>query len=130
MNSPDDSEITYLTANELYSINEEVTGELPYVRDRHSLQYAARRPYIMVFGQEQFPTLLEKAAALMDSLAHNHLFGDGNKRTAIRAVTMFLEANGVQPAWSEADAMEFVLSVAKGEQTVETILAWLEQNTK
>jgi death on curing protein len=129
MNSPDDSEIIYLTANDLYSINEEVTGELPHVRDRHSLQYAARRPYITVFGHEQFPTLLEKAAALMDSLAHNHLFGDGNKRTALRAVTQFLEWNGVRPAWGETDAMDFVLSVAKGEQSVESIVTWLEQRT-
>lgn len=129
MNSPDDKRIIYLTVNDLFNINEEVTGELPFVRDHHSLHYAARRPMIRLFGEEQFPTLIEKAAALLDSLAHHHLFADGNKRTALRAVTLFLEANDVRVLWSETAAGEFVLSVARGEQDIGTIAAWLEQHT-
>jgi death on curing protein len=133
-NSPDDNEprksITYLTANDFYSINEEVTGELPFVRDRHLLLSAARRPMLQLFGQEQFPTLLDKAAALLESLARHHLFVDGNKRTAIRAVTLFLEANDVRPIWKAQEEYDFVLSVAKGEQEIPAIVAWLRANTR
>jgi death-on-curing protein len=133
-NSPDANEprksITYLTANDLYNINEEVTGALPFVRDRHLLLSAARRPMLQLFGQEQFPTLLDKAAALLESLARHHLFVDGNKRTAIRAVTMFLEANDIRPNWQAQDEYDFVLSVAKGEQELPAIVAWLRANTR
>jgi death-on-curing protein len=125
MNSQDDKPIIYLTANDLYDINAQVTGALPFVRDRNMLQYAVRRPRLSLFGEPQFPSVLDKAAALMHSLAYHHLFADGNKRTAIRAVTRFLELNKIQPIWDEGTEYEFVLSVAKGEQTTDSIAEWL-----
>ncbi|MCU0512853.1 MAG: type II toxin-antitoxin system death-on-curing family toxin [Anaerolineae bacterium] len=132
MNSPDDDSppVYYLTVNDLFLINETVTGELPYVRERHSLHYAVRRPTLWLFGQEQFPTIIDKAAALMDSLAHHHLFVDGNKRTALRAVTLFLEKNRWQPAWEHQAACEFVLAVAQGTQTLADIADWLHRHTR
>ncbi len=130
MNSQDDKPIIYLTANDLYDINAQMIGELPFVRDRNMLQYAVRRPRLSLFGEPQFPSVLDKAAALMHSLAYHHLFADGNKRTAIRAVTRFLELNGIQPNWDERTEYEFVLSVAKGEQTTDSIAAWLGQHSR
>jgi death-on-curing protein len=128
MNSPR-AEIVYLTTNDIYNINAAVTGDLPFVRDRHLLHSAAHRPMLRLFGQEQFPTLLDKAAALLESLAYHHLFADGNKRTAIQAVTLFLEQNGIQPRWDAVTEYAFVLSVAKGEQTTQSIAAWLAEHT-
>src|SRR5688572_15827723 len=93
MNLSDNRRIEYLTASDLYNLNDEVTGGHTYVRDVHLLNSAAKRPAIVVFGEEQFPTLIDKAAALLHSLAYHHLFADGNKRTALRAVTLFLEKN-------------------------------------
>jgi death-on-curing protein len=142
MNSPhDDSEhghgqhdsshsVVYLTANDLYNINEEVTGRIPFVRDRHLLLSAERRPRIMIFGEEQFPTLYDKAAALLHSLAYHHLFVDGNKRTAIRAVEMFLEANDLHPIWHSREEYDFVLRVAQGQVDVEEISSWIEGHTQ
>ncbi len=43
---------------------------------------AAKRPALVLFGETQFPTLLDKAASVLHSLAYHHLFADGNKRTA------------------------------------------------
>lgn len=129
MNSQNDRPIIYLTANDLYDINAQVIGDLPFVRDRNMLQYAVRRPRLSLFGEPQFPSLLGKAAALMHSLAYHHLFADGNKRTAIRAVTRFLELNGIHPNWDEPTEYEFVLSVAKGEQTTDSITEWLRSHS-
>lgn len=140
MNSPhDDSEhdghefshpIVYLNVNDLYNINEEVTGKVPFVRDRHLLLSAERRPRMMVFGEEQFPTLYDKAAALLQSLAYHHLFVDGNKRTAIRAVEMFLKANHLHPTWQTREEYDFVLRVAQGQVDIPEISAWIEAHTR
>lgn len=121
--------VIYLTANDFYNINEEVTGQIPFVRDRHLLLSAERRPRLMIFGEEQFPTLYDKAAALLESLAYHHLFVDGNKRTAIRAVEMFLRANGLRPEWQGREEYDFVLRVAQGRVSIEEISAWIETHT-
>jgi death-on-curing protein len=121
--------ILYLTVEDLYAINEEVTQAVPYVRDRHLLFSAVNRPRLSFYGQPQFPTLHEKAAALLESLAYHHLFADGNKRTALRAVTKFLEINGWQPTWSEQGEYDYILQVAQGTQSLEQIAAWLRAHT-
>ena len=117
--------VHYLTVSDLFNINDDVTDGNPMVRDVHLLNSAAARPAIMLFGQAQFPTLLEKAAALVESLAYHHLFVDGNKRTAVRAVTAFLELNGWRVTWRFEDEYPFVLEVAQGKHDVPAIAAWL-----
>ena len=119
-----------LSANDLYNINEEVTGMTPFVRDKQLLYSAVRRPYLILFGVEQFPTLLDKAAATMHSLAAHHLFQDGNKRTALRATQLFLEANGISPIWTDKAAKQFVLEIARGIVEIEVITAWLIEHTQ
>ncbi len=127
MNSKNDKgpSVRYLTVSDLYNINFTVTGGDTFVRDIHLLESAAKRPSIVLFGQPQFPTIIDKAAALMHSLAYHHLFADGNKRTAVRATTYFLELNGYTPTWNENEATQFVLEVAQQEQEVADIVAWL-----
>lgn len=115
-----------LSAGDLYNINEEVTGYTAFVRDQQLLRSAVQRPFLILFGEEQFPTLTEKAASIMHSLAAHHLFADGNKRTAVRATELFLEANGMSAAWTETDIHAFVLQIAKGELDVPEIAIWLE----
>ncbi len=124
------AEISYLTPAEIYAIAEEVLGRKPDVRDRHLLRSAAARPTLRAFGQEAYPTLLDKAAALLHSLAAHHLFYDGNKRTAARAVVVFLERNGLRPAWSAAEAYDFILEIAQSRHTVESVAAWLAAHTE
>jgi death-on-curing protein len=119
-----------LTINDLYNINSEVTGRMPFLREHQLLQSVAARPYIVVFGEEQFPTLIDKAAATMHALAAYHVFVDGNKRTAVRATRMFLEANGIRPIWSEDEIREFVLRIAKGEIDLDGVKTWLHDHTE
>jgi death-on-curing protein len=130
MNSQNDKgpSVHYLTVSDLYNINFTVTGGDTFVRDIHLLESAAKRPSIVLFGQPQFPTIIDKAAALMHSLAYHHLFVDGNKRTAVRATAYFLERNGYTPTWDEDEAETFVLEVAQQEQEVADIVAWLNDH--
>lgn len=122
-------DIHYLTPAEIYEIAEQVLGRKPDVRDRHLLRAAAARPMLTAFGQEAYPTLMDKAAALLHSLAAHHLFFDGNKRTATQAVIRFLRRNGVRPLWTDAQAYDFVLEIAQSQHEVETVSAWLAAHT-
>lgn len=131
MNSPNDKRpLRILSAGDLYHINEEVTGYAAFVRDQQLLRAAVRRPYLILFGEEQFPSLYEKAAATMHSLANRHPFADGNKRTALRATQLFLEANGLCPQWDAQQAAQFVLRIARGEVEVPEIAEWIEARTR
>jgi death-on-curing protein len=133
MNSQNDNHVDpehILSANDLYNINSEVTGHAPFVRDHQLLRSAVRRPYLILFGEEQFPTLIDKAAATMHSLAAHHLFSDGNKRTAARAAQLFLEANDIQTTWSDSEIETFVLQIAKGDIDVESVAEWLTSHTE
>ncbi len=118
-----------LTANDLYNINGEVTGRMPFVRDYQVLRSTVARPYIVVFGEEQFPTLIDKAAATMHALAAHHVFADGNKRTSVIATRLFLEANGVQPTWTDDEGRDFTLRIAKNEADLDAVRAWLAHHT-
>ena len=124
-----DNNMVYLTPADLYDIAKEVLGRKPDVRDRRLLQSAAARPFLQAFGTEAYPTLMDKAAALMHSLAAHHLFYDGNKRTATVATTRFLTANRYRPTWEDEQLYEFVLGIAKHQTEVETIAEWLREHT-
>jgi death-on-curing protein len=128
MDSPD-HDIHYLGPAEIYEIAEQVLGRRPEVRDRHLLRSAAARPMLHAFGQSAYPTLMDKAAALLHSLAAHHLFYDGNKRTATQAVIRFLADNGYQPAWTNEEIYDFVLEVAQNQHNVEAVSAWLNEHT-
>lgn len=65
------------------------------VRDRNLLESAAAIPFQTAGGQEAYPSIMQKAAALFRSLIANHPFQNGNKRTAVLATDMFLAANDV-----------------------------------
>ncbi len=70
-----------------------------------------------MYGEEAYPSIWEKAAALLQSLACNHGFVDGNKRTAWVAAMAFLDQNGhlLEPGFSQQAAEDLVLAVATGE---------------
>jgi death-on-curing protein len=121
--------VNYLSPVEIYEIAEQALGRKPDVRDRHLLRAAAARPMLVAFGQAAYPTLIDKAAALLHSLAAHHLFYDGNKRTATQATIRFLDENGLEPAWNEHDIYQFVLEVAQHQHSVDSVAAWLAEHT-
>jgi death on curing protein len=120
---------TYLSPVEIYEIAEEVLGRKPDVRDRHLLRAAAARPMLTAFGQAAYPTLFDKAAALLHSLAAHHLFYDGNKRTATQATIRFLRENGQEPRWDDHEIYDFVLEVAQNQHDVDAVARWLAAHT-
>jgi death-on-curing protein len=125
----ENQDIRYLGPADIYEIAEQVLGRRPDVRDRHLLRSAAARPMLRAFGQAAYPTLMDKAAALLHSLAAHHLFYDGNKRTATQAVIRFLADNGFEPTWSDEEIYNFVLEIAQSRHDVEAVSTWLSEHT-
>ena len=124
----------FLTVDELIYVNEQLHSEVPLhkilqgrqkVRDMDLLEAAVGRPMQTVFGEDAYPTLAEKAAALLHSLARNHPFADGNKRTATIAAIFMLQVNGLRVQWDAQDALQQILQVAEGRRTPVEFAAWL-----
>jgi death-on-curing protein len=124
----------FLTVDELIYINEQLHSEVPVhkilqgrqkVRDMDLLEAAVGRPMQTVFGEDAYPTLPEKAAALLHSLARNHPFADGNKRTATIAAIFMLQVNGLRVKWNAEEALHQILQMAEGQRTPGDFAAWL-----
>ncbi|KUN59692.1 phage killer protein [Streptomyces canus] len=84
------------------------------VRDAGLLESAVHRPSASMFGQEAYADLFDKAAALLQSLAINRPFIDGNKRTAWVSCVAFLAMNDVQLRPDVDAAERLVIAVATG----------------
>lgn len=102
------------------------------VRDYGLLESALARPKASVFGQDAYPDVWQKAAALMESLARNHALVDGNKRIAWYATWVFLQINGhrLRADFDVDEAESFVLALCQGQldvpKTAEALRAFRE----
>ena len=111
----------HLTVEDLLSIAEEILGA-PAVTDIGLLDSAAHRPQASVFGQDAYPTIHEKAAALLDAVVRHHALVDGNKRLAWAATVVFYDLNGLDLKPPSVDeAVELVVAVAAGHMELEKI---------
>ena len=106
--------VDHLSVEDLLEIATGILGEV-LVRDLGGLASAAGRPRMTVFGAEAYPTLAEKAAALMHSLARNHPLVDGNKRLAWAATRVFRLLDGTDLRMPVDDAERLVVGVAAGQ---------------
>lgn len=122
----------YLTYSELIFINgkvlndERIMSGTTKVRDIDLLLGSEQRPQASAFGQDAYATLTEKACVLMHSLARNHPFKDGNKRTATLALLMILEVNGARVVWDESEALGRIIALAEGRSEWEIMAQWLQ----
>jgi len=103
-----------------------LAGEPP-VRDLGLLESAISRPQASYLGEQLYPTVALKAAALMHSIAKNHALVDGNKRLALSGMHTFLWMNGYRLTMTNDEAFVFTKQVASGAiDDVETIAAAID----
>jgi death on curing protein len=122
--------VIYLTLDEILRVAERALGPDFVVRDHGLLESAVARPATSVFGQDAYPTLEDKAAALLHSLARNHSLVDGNKRLALAGVIAFYGVNGRRLTLTNDEAYDLVIGVASGVlDVVEGIAAILRDGT-
>lgn len=103
-----------LDLDDLLHIAERVLPEVG-VRDAGLLEAAVARPRASAFGEEAYPTVHEKAAALLHSLARTQALVDGNKRLGLASVIAFYGMNGFRLTFTNDEAYELVVAVAAGE---------------
>lgn len=100
------------------------------VNDPGLLDSALHRPRSTVFGDEAYPGLAQKAAALLESLVVNHPLLDGNKRLGWLATVVFLGLNGVALDAPDDDAYDLVINVAQGraryQQIAQRLSEWMQ----
>lgn len=106
--------IRHLSLDDLLRIARAAIAAEVVVRDAGLLESALARPRTTVFGEDAYPSLHLKAAALLHSLARNHPLLDGNKRLAWAATAVFLGINGHRVVAGQDEVVDLVIAVAAG----------------
>ena len=122
--------IVTLSAAQLAALHSELMkafGGRGGLRDRGALEAAAARPGMTFDGEDLYPDLAAKAAALMHSLVVNHAFVDGKKRVGAAAAELVVEVNGYRLRADDSDLESVAFSTAKGELSAEALAIWFRQ---
>ena len=114
--------VEYLSAEDLVELARRLLGDPPPIRDMGLLGAAAARPQASAFGEDAYPDIWTKAAALLHSVVNNHPLVDGNKRLGWLATAVFLELNDASVSTAANDAVcNLVMTVASTDLTVDDI---------
>jgi death-on-curing protein len=119
---PDESfdvPVEYLTLRDLLGLVKALN--VGPVRDLGLLDSSVHRPRSSFAGQQAYPTVRAKAAALMHSLVCNHALVDGNKRLGLPATVVFLRINGLELDVDDDEAFDLTMSVAAGQLSADDI---------
>ncbi|GAA4907940.1 type II toxin-antitoxin system death-on-curing family toxin [Mucilaginibacter defluvii] len=100
------------------------------VREDSLLESALSRPFATFDGIDLYPTAIDKAAAIFESLIINHPFMDGNKRIAYVMMEILLRLDGLYLHPSETEKYKFVISASTGETRFDEIKKWIVANTQ
>jgi death-on-curing protein len=120
--------VEYLDLDDLIDLATGLLGDPPPIRDVGLLGSAAACPQTTAFGEDAYPDLWTKAAALLQSILKHHALVDGNKRLGWLATATFLETNGISVTHVANDAVyDFVIAVRVGHDEVDEIARSLRQ---
>jgi death-on-curing protein len=123
----------YLTLDDILNIRTQVSAAANdrfEIMSSNALMSALAAPRRSAFGAEAFPSLAEKAGALVYSLIQNHPFWDGNKRIATAALRLFLERNNARLATDERRLKGFTIAIASGRLRDQALVDWLKERIK
>ena len=106
----------------------EASGEAKGFHSEGLVRSALARPNQSAFCEDMYSDLFIKAGALLDSIANNHGFRDGNKRTAMAAAALYLSFHNIEVQFTNEEYEEIMLHVVNDKPTVAEIKAWLVQH--
>src|SRR5215208_7893710 len=121
----------YLSLQEVISLHSVLiaqSGGNSGLRDRGALESAVAQPEASFGGQDLYPDLASKAAALGHSLIQNHPFVDGNKRIGHGAMEVFLLLNGHEIDASVDDQEKIITDVASGKVSRIELSEWISKH--
>jgi len=114
---------------EIHAILVNETGGSLGLRDLGRLESAIATQTQNVFGEELYPSAINKAAAIIRAIIADHPFVDGNKRTAMLSGLTLLEANGMRFYANKGEIEDFAVKIAVEHFDVPQISQWLEEHT-
>lgn len=121
------ADFEYLDVDDLVVLAVSLFGDPPPIRDLGLLGSAAARPQASAFGDDAYPDVWTKAAALLHSVVKNHPLVDGNKRLGWLACAVFLDVNAVDPTNASNDGVyKLVMRVASEPIEVAELAAMLQ----
>ena len=121
-----------LTVQDIYELHRELEDAFVLssgVRDKNLLASAVNTPFQTFMENDLYPSIYDKAAQLCYGLAHNHPFTDGNKRTALHSMYVYLIINGFDIMATQQDVENMIIDVAAGNMTNTELVQWLQKNT-
>ena len=121
-----------LTVQDIYELHRELEDAFVLssgVRDKNLLASAVNTPFQTFMGNDLYPSIYDKAAQLCYGLANNHPFTDGNKRTALHSMYVYLIINGFDIMATQQDVENMIIDVASGNMTNVELVQWLRENT-
>ena len=99
------------------------------VRDENLLASAVTTPFQTFMGHDLYPSISDKAAQLCYGIANNHPFTDGNKRTALHSMYVYLIINGFDIMATQQDVENMIIDIVSGNMTNTELAQWLRENT-
>ena len=120
------------TQQDIYELHTQLENAFvlsPGVRDENLLASAVNTPFQTFMGNDLYPSLYDKAAQLCYGIANNHPFTDGNKRTALHSMYVYLIINGFDITATQQDVENMIIDVAAGNMTNTELGQWLQKNT-
>ncbi len=125
--------IRHITLMEVLKLHSQIidqSGGAQEIRDLGLLESAVAQPLMTFGGEDLYPSLIEKAAALSFSIIMNYPFVDGNKRTEHAAMEVFLVLNRLEIDSTVDEQEKILLALASGEVEREAFVEWLESHVK
>ena len=120
------------TIQDIYELHTQLENTFvltPGVRDRNLLASAVNTPFQTFMGNDLYPSIYDKAAQLCYGIANNHPFIDGNKRTALHSMYVYLIINGFDINATQQDVENMIINIAAGNMTNIELAEWLRENT-
>jgi|GEM_PF-186555 len=108
----------------------DATGGVKGFHNKGLVESALARPLQSIMGKDAYSNVYTKAAALLDSIANNHGFRDGNKRTAMAAASFFLDNHDIDLDITNQEYEDFMLHVVNDKPDVREISIWLQGHSE
>ena len=120
------------TIQDIYELHKQLEDEFVLssgIRDESLLISAVNSPFQTFMGSDLYPSIYDKSAQLCYGIANNHPFTDGNKRTALHSMYVYLIINGFDITATQQDVENMIINVAAGNMTNTELVQWLRENT-
>lgn len=120
------------TIQDIYELHTQLENTFilsPGIRDKNLLASAVNTPFQTFMGNDLYPSIYDKAAQLCYGIANNHPFTDGNKRTALHSMYVYLIINGYDITATQQEVENMIINVVAGRMNNTELSKWLQDNT-